>query len=184
MNLLDKANFGLVIAKRGLITDEEFTVLRGLSIEPEQEGRLGKVMGYSVSDYAIASWYWLGNEGMFHLYYDELDENRQFRVMELEEELKTVQSDYQEHQQSLKDSQANLSELNKWLDLFAELCIMLDEEIEKDNKLQTLYVTEKRAAKKNDTIDVDVLINILRTDEYKRLIIEECGYLPSVLLWL
>lgn len=83
MNLLDKANFGLVIAKRGLITREEFTVLRGLSIEPEQEGRLGKVMGYSVSDYAIASWYWLGNEGMFHLYYDELDENRQFRVMEL-----------------------------------------------------------------------------------------------------
>ena len=25
-----------------------------------------------------------------------------------------------------------------------------------------------------------MLINILRTDEYKRLIIEECGYLPSV----
>ena len=83
MGLLDKVQFGLKIAKRGIIDNEEFGILQGLSIEAEQEGRLGKVMGYSVSDYAIASWYWLGNGGMFHLYYDELDENRQFRVMEL-----------------------------------------------------------------------------------------------------
>lgn len=47
-------------------------------------------------------------------------------------------------------------------------------------KGRSINLEEKRAAKKNDTIDVDVLINILRTDEYKRLIIEECGYLPSV----
>ena len=66
-------------------------------------------------------------------------------VSELEEEFEAVQSDYREHQKSLRDNQANLSELNKWLDLFAELCIMLDEEIEKDNKLQTFYVTEKNA---------------------------------------
>ena len=48
------------------------------------------------------------------------------------------------------------------------------------NKGRSINLEEKRAAIKNDTIDVDVLINILRTDEYKRLIIEECGYLPSV----
>ncbi len=45
---------------------------------------------------------------------------------------------------------------------------------------RSINLEEKRAATKNDAIDVDVLINILRTDEYKRLIIEECGYLPSV----
>lgn len=46
---------------------------------------------------------------------------------------------------------------------------------------RVINLEEKRAAIKNDTIDVDALINIFRTDEYKRLIIEECGYLPSVL---
>lgn len=43
-----------------------------------------------------------------------------------------------------------------------------------------INLEEKRAAINNDTIDVDVLLNILHTDEYKRLIIEEYGYLPSV----
>lgn len=43
-----------------------------------------------------------------------------------------------------------------------------------------INLEEKRHAINNDTIDVDMLINILRTDEYKRLIIEEYGYLPSV----
>lgn len=47
-------------------------------------------------------------------------------------------------------------------------------------KGRSINLEERRAAIKNDTIDVDMLINILRTDEYKRLIIEECGYLPSV----
>lgn len=47
-------------------------------------------------------------------------------------------------------------------------------------KGRSINLEEKRSAKKNDTIDVDMLINILRTDEYKRLIIKECGYLPSV----
>lgn len=43
-----------------------------------------------------------------------------------------------------------------------------------------INLEEKRTAINNDTIDVDMLINILRTDEYKKLIIEENGYLPSV----
>lgn len=45
---------------------------------------------------------------------------------------------------------------------------------------RSINLEEKRTANKNDTIDVDVLINILRTDEYKRLVTEEYGYLPNV----
>ena len=45
---------------------------------------------------------------------------------------------------------------------------------------RTIHLEEKRAAIKNNMIDSDVLINSLRTDEYKRLIIQECGSLPDV----
>ena len=43
-----------------------------------------------------------------------------------------------------------------------------------------IILEEKRPAIKNDTIDVDMLINVLRTEEYKRLITEEYGYLPNI----
>lgn len=48
-------------------------------------------------------------------------------------------------------------------------------------QVRAIHLVERRPAIKNAGIDSDVLINCLRTDEYKRLIINETGKLPDVL---
>ena len=45
---------------------------------------------------------------------------------------------------------------------------------------KSIVLEEKRPATKQESIDSDVLINCLHTEEYKSLIVRECGYLPKV----
>ena len=45
---------------------------------------------------------------------------------------------------------------------------------------KSIVLEEKRAASKQSSFDSDVLINCLHTEEYKNLIVRECGNLPNV----
>lgn len=65
MTLLDKVDFLLTIAKKGSASDEELEEILKLTVEQSKHGRLGRVMGYSVSEYAIATLSWLGETKLF-----------------------------------------------------------------------------------------------------------------------
>lgn len=61
-SLLEKIDFLLTVSKKGTYTQEELQDILALTRERSEHGILGRFMGYSVSDYAIATLYWLGTK--------------------------------------------------------------------------------------------------------------------------
>lgn len=58
-SILDKVDFLLLISKKGNCTDKELEEIKSMISEHSNDIILGKVFGYSVSDYAIATLNWL-----------------------------------------------------------------------------------------------------------------------------
>ena len=59
-SILDKVNFLLSIAKKGNCTVKELNEIVDLIPEHTDDMVLGRVFGYSVSDYALATLKWIG----------------------------------------------------------------------------------------------------------------------------
>ena len=78
-NLLDKIRFVLNAAKNKTDDDTTLSVIMSLTAEHSEERNLGKFMGYSVSDYAIASLKWMDTEKSNQLFkeeYNKLSDDR------------------------------------------------------------------------------------------------------------
>ena len=84
--ILDKVNFLMLLAKRGQYSQEELDLVKDLMSEHSDHIRLGKVFGYSVSDYAFATLNWLSTDEtktIFNQQYNQLSPKRKQIVSEL-----------------------------------------------------------------------------------------------------
>jgi hypothetical protein len=70
-NILDKENYCLSLARSSSYSSQDLETIRELSLEHSNHVRLGRVFGYSVSDYALATLKWLNTEET-NLIFDEL----------------------------------------------------------------------------------------------------------------
>lgn len=61
-SILDKVNFLLSVAKKGECTDKDLMTISSLSKEHTDNLIIGRVFGYSVSDYALATLKWLNTK--------------------------------------------------------------------------------------------------------------------------
>ena len=66
----DKVLYLLRIASSGKCTDADYSTIKTLSKEYSDNMIVGRVFGYSVSDYALATLKWLGDERSTKLFYD------------------------------------------------------------------------------------------------------------------
>lgn len=83
MGLFDKVRYICKIANANGCTQEQKEDLLALVKEHSNEERLGKVFGFSVSDFAIACFKWIGDEDEFNNLVISLDENRKLIIQEL-----------------------------------------------------------------------------------------------------
>ena len=92
--ITEKVDFLLTIAKKGQCSNEEFADILKLLVEHSDKERLGKVFGYSVSDYAIATLAWIGDDKSYAEYnkiYTTLDEKRKLDITQLVKEKRYLQ---------------------------------------------------------------------------------------------
>lgn len=71
-SLPEKVKFLLMSAKNKTDDTQTLTVIKSLIREHSEERVLGKILGYSVSDYAIASLKWMGTEKSIELFNEEI----------------------------------------------------------------------------------------------------------------
>lgn len=84
--ILDKVRYLLQTAINGIKGEDDVANIVALSEEHSNDVRVGKVFGYSVSEYAIATLSWLkvpSAEKEFKRIYNQLSEKRKDRVQEL-----------------------------------------------------------------------------------------------------
>lgn len=82
----DKVYFLLSIAKAGKCAKEELNMIKGMTSEHSTDMILGRVFGYSISDYAIATLKWLNTDDTlreFKLAFDKLSSDRKNEISEL-----------------------------------------------------------------------------------------------------
>ena len=85
-SLPDKVNYLISPAKRGNLTKEELKTVEALLSENSGHPRLGRFFGYSISDYAFASLYWLKDErarALFDKHFAYLDKKRKENINNL-----------------------------------------------------------------------------------------------------
>ena len=85
----DKVDFLLTLAKKKEYNSGELKKVISMTGEHTDNKILGRVFGYSVSDYALAVLNWLNTDESikaFHTVYDRLDKIRQAEVTKLIDE--------------------------------------------------------------------------------------------------
>ena len=82
-SILDKVNFLLAIAKKGNCTGEELNEIVSMVPEHTDGMVLGRVFGYSVSDYAIATLKWLDKDKEFESAMADLQDGRENDIQTL-----------------------------------------------------------------------------------------------------
>lgn len=83
MLLLDKVNYLLQTAANEVCSDKDIEKIITLSSEDSDDFVLHRVMGYSVSDYALATLKWIGSKESlkeFDVLYRKLSDERKNRV--------------------------------------------------------------------------------------------------------
>ena len=70
-SLTEKVKFLLISAKNKADDEQTLSVIKSLTGEHSNERVLGKIFGYSVSDYAIASLKWMDTEKSIELFNEE-----------------------------------------------------------------------------------------------------------------
>ena len=70
-SLPEKVKFLLISAKNKADDEQTLSVIKSLTGEHSNERVLGKIFGYSVSDYAIASLKWMDTEKSIELFNEE-----------------------------------------------------------------------------------------------------------------
>lgn len=84
--ILDKVKFLLSIAKAGNCTAEELKEVMSMVDEHSNHPVLGRVFGYSISDYAIATLKWIDSEDSlneFNLIFSQLSKQRKQDIEEI-----------------------------------------------------------------------------------------------------
>ena len=84
--ILDKVKFLLSLAQKKRYTQNELDCVKALLTEHSDSMRLGKVFGYSVSDYAFATLSWLSTDetkGLFERGFSQLSEERKRHISQL-----------------------------------------------------------------------------------------------------
>lgn len=84
--LVEKVKYLFQIAINGLKNEDDVANIIDLSKEHSDYARIGKVFGYSISEYAIATLAWINNsvaDKEFKRIYNQLSEQRKKRVQEL-----------------------------------------------------------------------------------------------------
>ncbi|MGN0541896.1 MAG: hypothetical protein ACI4JG_00445 [Acutalibacteraceae bacterium] len=84
--ILDKVRFLLSLAQKNQYTKNELEAVTALLSEHSESMRLGKVFGYSVSDYAFATLSWLSTDEtkeLFDCYYSQLSAERKQTISQL-----------------------------------------------------------------------------------------------------
>lgn len=84
--ILDKVRFLMSIAQKKQYTKNELDSLKALLTEHSDSMRLGKVFGYSVSDYALATLSWLSTDETKRLFdhnFSQLSEERKQHISQL-----------------------------------------------------------------------------------------------------
>ena len=84
--ILDKVKFLLSLAHKNQYTKNELDYVEMLVSEHSDNMRLGKVFGYSVSDYALATLSWLSTDEtkeLFNQNFSQLGEERKLHVSQL-----------------------------------------------------------------------------------------------------
>ena len=76
MGLIDKIKYICQIAKDGKPSNEQKEQLIELSKEHSNDCRMGKVFGYSVSDFAIACFKWINETETYNRLIKDLSEDR------------------------------------------------------------------------------------------------------------
>ena len=71
--LLEKIKYICLVAKSGVMTEEDKHILNEYSKEHSDYLRLGKLFGHSVSDYAIACFKWINTKESLDAYYQALE---------------------------------------------------------------------------------------------------------------
>ena len=85
-SIVDKVNFLLALAKKGEYGEDELKTVLSMTGEHTDNKILGRVFGYSVSDYALAALKWLGTDETakaFQSIYDKLDVVRREEINQL-----------------------------------------------------------------------------------------------------
>ena len=85
-SLLNKVDFVLTLAAKGEMSENELKCVESFLLEHSDHPRLGRVFGYSVSDYAFASLKWVGTEEtkkLFDKYFVMLSTDRRNKINEL-----------------------------------------------------------------------------------------------------
>ena len=86
ITFLDKIKYMLYLARDKKYKDEDITLLEEYANEHSNNLVLGRFMGYSISDYALATLRWLNTEktiNIFNRLFDGLDAQRKNEVSEL-----------------------------------------------------------------------------------------------------
>ena len=84
--MLQKVLFLLYSAKNKTISEEDYQLILSYTSQHSDYLSLGKVFGYSISDYAIATLYWLQTSKSledFNSIFSQLDKERQSIIKEL-----------------------------------------------------------------------------------------------------
>lgn len=81
--ILDNVRFLFSIAQKGVCGEDELRIILNMTEEHTDNLILGRVFGYSVSDYAIATLKWIGSDSTlkeFKNIFDKLSKNRQTEI--------------------------------------------------------------------------------------------------------
>lgn len=84
--ILDKVIYLLTISKTKEYTEEDINIITSLAEEHSEHMVLGRVFGYSIAEFAIATLKWLDTEKtneLFNVMYDRLEEEQKNHVKEL-----------------------------------------------------------------------------------------------------
>lgn len=83
MGIGDKVIYMLNLAKSGNAKREDIEILKEFAKENSNDVILGKVNGYSISDYAIVTLYWLGQFELYKEFIKDIDINEKWCIENL-----------------------------------------------------------------------------------------------------
>lgn len=84
--ILDKVNYLLSISKNKVYKEEDINIITSLAKEHSEHMVLGRVFGYSVAEYAMATLKWLDTDRTIEVYnklYDSLETEQKKSIDEL-----------------------------------------------------------------------------------------------------
>ena len=82
-SVLTKVEYMLEIAKEKKYSKEDMASLKSYTKDHSNNAVIGRFMGYSISDYALATLYWLGSKESMEVFkdiYDKLQAERKREV--------------------------------------------------------------------------------------------------------